>query len=238
MNATDIQKMFLRKNGDTSSGVLRVVSEGSPERLLQEDNVLFVALKMIAQKKAHRKWCWVILAYDKYKDIHQPVTLPNLKIEIVRPISKKQKRELYRSANVFVASKEFGTTSIEAMAFGVPVVQMNNFRLDAFVENGKNCLLVPVNDPKALALALERVLVDSDLADHLRVGGTLTACTNHILEDYTKASPVTSDVQSMSFAGSMNMRHSTQNRFPSLSPTTALYASYSVPPVDGKKFQK
>jgi glycosyltransferase involved in cell wall biosynthesis len=240
MNAIDIQKTFLGKNADTVNGILRVVSEGVPEQLLREDHVLHVALKTIAQKKAHLKWCWMIIAEGKYEDVHQPVTIPNLKIDIVRRISKKQKQELYRSANVFVAHKGFGKTSIEAMAFGVPVIQMNNFRLESFVENGKNCLLVPVNDPKALALAMERVLVDTDLANHLRVGGTLAACTHLLLHDHKKVSVDVSTESSVSVTESIKRktRQVPKNHLPSVVPASSAQVPYSIPSFDEGTFQK
>lgn len=188
MDTIDLQKTFFGKSCNALGGSLRIISEGIPDHLIQEDHVLYVALKTLAQKKAHIKWCWVILAESECKDSSQRVPLPNLKIEIVQHVSKKQKRELYRSANVFVAHRGWGRETMEAMGLGVPVIQLNNFRLDTFVENGKNCLLVPVNDSKALAFAMERVLIDTDLADHLRVGGTLTACTSSLLDDQPKKS--------------------------------------------------
>ncbi|HVN49517.1 MAG TPA: glycosyltransferase [Bacteroidota bacterium] len=183
MNAVDLQKTFLGKSGNSVGGSLNIASEGIPDYLLQEDNVLYVALKTLAQKKAHLKWCWFIIATGQSQGHYQHVPLPNLKIEIVRCTSKKEKRKLYRSANVFIAHKGLGREAIEAMRVGVPVVQMNHFRLDSIIEDGKNCLHVPMNNSKAIALALERVLVDTDLADHLRVGGTLAACTASYFTD-------------------------------------------------------
>jgi hypothetical protein len=240
MNAIDMQKMFAVQNKEMAGGILRVVSEGIPERLLREDNVLHIALKTIAQKKAHLKWCWVIIAEGKCDDIHQPVSLPNLRIEIVQRASKKQKQALYRTANVFVAHNGMGKTSMEAMAFGVPIIQTNNFRLDSFVENGKNCLLVPVNDPKALALAMERVLVDTDLADRLRVGGALAACTHSILDEHKKKSVVVNDESSVLVADAINKktRHAPKNHLPSVTPVLTVQVPYSVPTFDEEKYQK
>jgi phosphatidylinositol alpha-mannosyltransferase len=80
------------------------------------------------------------------------------------------KASALRSADVYCApntgGESFGIVLVEAMAAGTPVVASN---LDAFrrvLEDGAAGLLVPVEDPGALAEALVTVLTD----DALRAG--------------------------------------------------------------------
>jgi glycosyltransferase involved in cell wall biosynthesis len=56
---------------------------------------------------------------------------------------------------------------MEAMAIGVPVVSCAVSGIPELVEDGKTGLLVPPNDPHALAAAIERLLGDGALASRL-----------------------------------------------------------------------
>lgn len=52
---------------------------------------------------------------------------------------------------------------LEPMAMGIPVIASNSDHCCGTVENGRNGLLVPVRDSIALADAIERLLIDSEL---------------------------------------------------------------------------
>jgi len=85
------------------------------------------------------------------------------------------KASALRSADVYCApntgGESFGIVLVEAMAAGTPVVASN---LDAFrrvLEDGAAGLLVPIEDPGALAEAVVMVLTD----DTLRVGNVAAA---------------------------------------------------------------
>ena len=56
---------------------------------------------------------------------------------------------------------------MEAMAIGVPVVSCPVSGIPELVEHGHTGLLVPPNDPAALAAAIERLLEDRSLASRL-----------------------------------------------------------------------
>jgi glycosyltransferase involved in cell wall biosynthesis len=64
---------------------------------------------------------------------------------------------------------------LEAMAAGRTVVATRVGSLDEVVEDGRNGLLVPTNDPAALAAALERLVVDADLRERLAAEALLAA---------------------------------------------------------------
>lgn len=79
--------------------------------------------------------------------------------------------DYYAAADVVVVPshyESFGMVALEALACGVPVVASNVGGLSYTIEDGRNGLLVPPDNPEALADQLERLLTDADLALTLR----------------------------------------------------------------------
>ena len=64
----------------------------------------------------------------------------------------------------------FGLVALEALACGTPVVASKVDGLPEIVEDGKSGLLVPPNDPKALADALITLLTNEPLRRELAAG--------------------------------------------------------------------
>ncbi|HBJ33512.1 MAG TPA: hypothetical protein DDZ51_01890, partial [Planctomycetaceae bacterium] len=64
-----------------------------------------------------------------------------------------------------------GLSVLEAMAAGVPVVLPSKGAFPEIIEQSGGGLLVPPNDPKALADALQQVLQDDSLRDELSMAG-------------------------------------------------------------------
>jgi colanic acid/amylovoran biosynthesis glycosyltransferase len=96
------------------------------------------------------------------------------------PLPHERVLELYRHAAVFclpcvVASTGdrdgLPTSLLEALASGVPVVATAVNGLAEVVLHERTGLVVPEHDPDALALALERVLTDTSLAERLGNAG-------------------------------------------------------------------
>jgi glycosyltransferase involved in cell wall biosynthesis len=87
------------------------------------------------------------------------------------------KQALLRSFDVMSMPATYdepkGLTVLEAMAGGVPVVQPMRGSFTEIVETAGGGLLVPPDDPDALAQALLRVLTDRDLASELSQRGAL-----------------------------------------------------------------
>ncbi|MCC7104104.1 MAG: glycosyltransferase family 4 protein [Chloroflexi bacterium] len=76
----------------------------------------------------------------------------------------------YATSDVFALPSSFDNSPnvlLEAMACGVPVVATDVGGVHRYVSDGVNGLLVPTRDPDVLAAALERVLTDRALRDHL-----------------------------------------------------------------------
>ncbi len=65
----------------------------------------------------------------------------------------------------------FGLVLIEAMAAGVPVIGTNVPGIRDVIVDGKNGILAPPRNPRALANAIERILSDESLRKTLVAGG-------------------------------------------------------------------
>jgi glycosyltransferase-like protein len=84
----------------------------------------------------------------------------------------------YAAADVlaFPSTKEgWGLAVLEAMSAGLPVVTSDLPVFREFLRPGRDALMVPVDDPPALAVALARALDDPDLAARLRDAALTTA---------------------------------------------------------------
>jgi glycosyltransferase involved in cell wall biosynthesis len=82
--------------------------------------------------------------------------------------------ELFAAADVFVCPSRhepLGNVVIEAWAQGLPVVAAAAAGPAALIGEGESGLLVPFDEPQALAAALQRLLGDGDLAARLGEGG-------------------------------------------------------------------
>lgn len=101
------------------------------------------------------------------------------RIEWLGRIDDAEKVRRLKSAKAFCApslrGESFGVVLLEAMAAGTPVVAS---RIDGYTNvatDDVDSLLVEPNDPKALASAIARVLVDSRLASRLTAAGVTHA---------------------------------------------------------------
>ena len=104
---------------------------------------------------------------------------------------------LLRSADVCVLPSRyepFGTVILEAWAAGTPLVAARSAGPAATIEDAKNGLLVPIDDDKALAVALNRVLQDEVLRHRMIAEGfgaysrtyTRKAVTEQMIELYKR----------------------------------------------------
>jgi len=83
---------------------------------------------------------------------------------------------LYDISNVFVlpsivdstgATEGLGLVLLEAMESGLPVIATNVGGIPEIVENGKNGLLVKQKDPESIAIAIDQILNNEELAKRL-----------------------------------------------------------------------
>ncbi len=83
---------------------------------------------------------------------------------------RKNIKELMDSAKIFILpsrSEGFGIVIIEAMSNMLPVIATNVGGIPELIENGKEGILSPPEDPKALAQAMNSLLENEELREKL-----------------------------------------------------------------------
>lgn len=120
-------------------------------------------------------------------------------VELTGFVGRERLPELYRQADVFCspALYEGGVATVfcEAMACGVPVIGSTAGGTPEAVVEGETGLLVPPVDAEAVAGALDRILGDDDLRQHMGKAARLRAesvfsierCVDRILGSYERA---------------------------------------------------
>jgi phosphatidylinositol alpha-mannosyltransferase len=104
----------------------------------------------------------------------------DVRIEWLGRISDDEKARRLRAADVFCApslrGESFGVVLLEAMAAGTPIVASDLQGYSNVARAGRDALLVPPGDHRALADALRGVLADPSAAAELVASGERRAC--------------------------------------------------------------
>jgi glycosyltransferase involved in cell wall biosynthesis len=103
-------------------------------------------------------------------DLAERVATLGLSGSVSWPGFVSDKEAIYRDLDIVVApavDEGFGMTVIEAGAHGLPVVAARSGAFPEVVCDGETGLLVPPDDPEALAKALQRLIADSGLRERL-----------------------------------------------------------------------
>ena len=106
------------------------------------------------------------------QDVQQKIDSRKLNqyIEVILGIDKIEVPDYLSKADIFINTTNVDNTPvsvIEAMACGLCVVSTNVGGIPYLLEDGVDALLVPPNDPAAMAQAVKRILTDPQLANRL-----------------------------------------------------------------------
>ena len=96
----------------------------------------------------------------------------------------------YAAADVFaLPSHSEGSPNVllEAMAANLPIVATTVGGVPEIVENNESALLVPANDPSALASAIVSLLADKNLAERLTRNSAALIANRFAPENYVRA---------------------------------------------------
>jgi glycosyltransferase involved in cell wall biosynthesis len=96
-------------------------------------------------------------------------------------LGRSEIKQLFHAAQVFAfpsvtEAEAFGIVQIEAMAAGLPIVNTNlATTVPSIARHEREGLTIPPNDPHALALALSRILNESELRQRLGAAAKIRA---------------------------------------------------------------
>ena len=99
-------------------------------------------------------------------------------VAVLEKIADPGMPALFRAADLLAFPSEregFGLVVLEAQAAGLPAVVSDLPVLREILSDGRDCRMVPVDDPEALAAALVEVMGDRALRERLVAGGRATA---------------------------------------------------------------
>lgn len=106
-------------------------------------------------------------------------------LHLIGPVSDSEKKDLLDAAAMMVLPSRvdsFGIVYLEAWLYGRPVVGANAWGITDVIDHEKNGLLVPFDDPAALARAIGRLLKNRSLAEKLGAAGRDWVLTTHTWE--------------------------------------------------------
>lgn len=98
-----------------------------------------------------------------------------LNVEFLGRVSDAEKAQLFRTADVFVSPatgrESFGIVLLEAMAAGTPIVCSDIHGYKGVAQRGRQAILVPPRDSKALAAGISELLGDPALRARMGAAG-------------------------------------------------------------------
>ncbi|MFE4469950.1 glycosyltransferase [Leifsonia sp. NPDC056824] len=147
----------------------------------RDDTVLALGRSFFQKNFAMTAEAWRSLGDDRPRLQlfgYEPDLLVDERVHYELRPSHRRVNELYNEATVFVLTsihEGFGLPQLEAMAAGCPVIATDSHGNRDFCEDEVNCLIVPQNDPDALAAAIRRLFGDPELRRRLSEAGLKTA---------------------------------------------------------------
>ena len=102
----------------------------------------------------------LVIAGDGPEEKRLKKLAKNLPVKFLGRVMNTKINQLLRQSNLFVRPSRFegfGSSFIEAMAIGLPTIGTPVGGIIDFLKDNKTGFLVPVDDPKALALKIEYI---------------------------------------------------------------------------------
>jgi phosphatidylinositol alpha-mannosyltransferase len=100
-------------------------------------------------------------------------------VEFLGRVGDAEKAQLFKTATVFASpatgGESFGIVLLEAMAAGTPIVCSDIHGYKGVVRRGREGLLVPPHEPHELAIAIDRLLRDPEMARQMGAAGRARA---------------------------------------------------------------
>jgi glycosyltransferase involved in cell wall biosynthesis len=128
------------------------------------------------------RWCWPETDRSGRRSRRRPSAWALAsRVRFLGPQPRQTVFELLRAADAALLTsswENFPFAVVEAMAVGTPVLATNVGGVPEIVEDGRNGLLVPPNDPEAMAAAISRLFGDAGLRERLRAGAAESASKN------------------------------------------------------------
>jgi phosphatidylinositol alpha-mannosyltransferase len=96
-------------------------------------------------------------------------------VEFLGRVTDAEKAQLFRTADIFVSPatgrESFGIVLLEAMAAGAPIVCSDIHGYKGVVQRGRQAILVPPRDAKALAAGISELLASPELRARMGAAG-------------------------------------------------------------------
>ena len=145
-------------------------------------DTLLEAIAILLQKGLQAK-CKIIGTGPQLDNLKIKISKLHLNeiVTIIAPI--RDAKLLYQQGNIFILSSKyegFPNVLLEAMSMGIPVISTNcPSGPSEIIENNINGILVPVNDPQSMALAMEKLISDPELCLKLAKEATKVSIRYH-----------------------------------------------------------
>lgn len=102
---------------------------------------------------------------------------------------RKNISEIMNDLDLFVLTSDnepFGRVLIEALSLNLPIVSTNNGGAPEIIKDNINGLLVPPNDSKQLAGAIEQMIINTTVANNMRINNRDYAIDNFSIQTHVK----------------------------------------------------
>lgn len=177
-NSERIQGVIPPAYGENNRPI-KLLQIANPGHMLKGAKSLFEAVRLLGQLYVDRRLNLHVTFVsgptprDSLQALHAPA---GVSYSIKSCLTPTEMKAEYQSADIVVNAsihEGFGLSTIEALASGAQVVQADNFGYQGVVSDHKEVLVVPPNDPIALATAIGALLASQELRQSLKdqVGG-------------------------------------------------------------------